>query len=136
MVFSAPLLQGRGAGCAVLFQAAPPLGVHMRKFFRSEEGAASAEYVLLLAIMGGAIAFSAASFGGSISTALGHAGSALASADLTGDGAGGSGGNGNGGSGGNGNGGSGGNGNGNGGSGGNGNGNGNGNGKKTEPPVT
>jgi Flp pilus assembly pilin Flp len=111
------------------------LGVHMRKFFRSEEGASAAEYVLLLALLGGGVAFSASAFGGSISTALGNAGAAVGSLSFdTGNGSGGNNGNGNGngngGSGGNGNGGSGGN--GNGGSGGNGNGGsgGNGNGKK------
>ncbi|HEY0648172.1 Flp family type IVb pilin [Phenylobacterium sp.] len=46
-------------------------------FLRDESGASAAEYVLILAIIGGGIVAAATAFGGSISTALGNAGSAL-----------------------------------------------------------
>jgi pilus assembly protein Flp/PilA len=49
----------------------------LASFLRDESGAAAAEYVLLLAIIGGGIFAAATAFGGSISTALGNAGAAL-----------------------------------------------------------
>jgi pilus assembly protein Flp/PilA len=46
-------------------------------FLRDESGASAAEYVLILAIIGGGIVAAATAFGGSISTALGKAGAAM-----------------------------------------------------------
>lgn len=46
-------------------------------FLKDESGASAAEYVLILAIIGGGIVAAATAFGGSISTALGNAGAAL-----------------------------------------------------------
>jgi pilus assembly protein Flp/PilA len=46
-------------------------------FLRDESGASAAEYVLILAIIGGGIVAAAMAFGTSISTALGNAGDAL-----------------------------------------------------------
>lgn len=46
-------------------------------FLRDESGASAAEYVLILAIIGGGIVAAATAFGGSISTALGKAGTAI-----------------------------------------------------------
>ena len=46
-------------------------------FMKDESGASAAEYVLILAIIGGGIVAAATAFGGSISTALGKAGAAL-----------------------------------------------------------
>jgi pilus assembly protein Flp/PilA len=46
-------------------------------FMRDESGASAAEYVLILAILGSAIALAMTTFGGSISTALGKAGAAI-----------------------------------------------------------
>jgi pilus assembly protein Flp/PilA len=46
-------------------------------FLRDESGASAAEYVLILAIIGGGIVAAATAFGGSISTALGNAGDAM-----------------------------------------------------------
>jgi pilus assembly protein Flp/PilA len=46
-------------------------------FLRDESGASAAEYVLILAIIGSGIAIAAGTFGGSISTALGNAGTAI-----------------------------------------------------------
>ena len=46
-------------------------------FMRDESGASAAEYVLILAILGSAIAAAMVTFGGSISTALGKAGTKL-----------------------------------------------------------
>ena len=48
-------------------------------FMRDESGASAAEYVLILAILGSAIVLAMTTFGGSISTALGKAGSKLTS---------------------------------------------------------
>jgi pilus assembly protein Flp/PilA len=48
-------------------------------FMRDESGASAAEYVLILAILGSAIALAMVTFGGSISTALGKAGTKLTS---------------------------------------------------------
>ena len=50
-------------------------------FLTDESGAAAAEYVLILAIIGGGIALAAATFGGTISTALGTAGAVIAAED-------------------------------------------------------
>lgn len=46
-------------------------------FLRDESGASAAEYVLILAIIGGGIVAAATAFGGSISIALGKAGAAM-----------------------------------------------------------
>jgi pilus assembly protein Flp/PilA len=46
-------------------------------FLSDESGAAAAEYVLILAIIGSAIAVSAIGFGNSIGTALDNAGTAI-----------------------------------------------------------
>lgn len=46
-------------------------------FLNDESGAAAAEYVLILAIIGGGIVAAATAFGNSIATALGNAGTAL-----------------------------------------------------------
>jgi pilus assembly protein Flp/PilA len=48
-------------------------------FMRDESGASAAEYVLILAILGSAIAAAMVAFGGSISTALSTAGTKLTS---------------------------------------------------------
>lgn len=48
-------------------------------FLKDESGASAAEYVLILAIIGSGIAAAAVTFGGSISTALGKAGTAMTS---------------------------------------------------------
>jgi pilus assembly protein Flp/PilA len=52
-------------------------------FLKDESGAAAAEYVLILAIIGGGIVGAATAFGGSISTALGKAGDALEALTFT-----------------------------------------------------
>jgi len=46
-------------------------------FLRDESGASAAEYVLILAIIGGGIVAAATAFGASISTALDKAGTAM-----------------------------------------------------------
>ncbi len=46
-------------------------------FLKDESGAAAAEYVLIIAVMGTAIAAGAAAFGGQLSTALGDIGTFL-----------------------------------------------------------
>jgi pilus assembly protein Flp/PilA len=46
-------------------------------FLKDETGASAAEYVLILAIIGSGIALAAKTFGTSISTALGKAGTAM-----------------------------------------------------------
>lgn len=51
-------------------------------FLRDESGASAAEYVLILAIIGGGIVAAATAFGGAISTALGKAGTAISSYDF------------------------------------------------------
>lgn len=48
-----------------------------RDFLRDESGAAAAEYVLILAVIGGGIAAAGLAFGGSISAALGTKGEYL-----------------------------------------------------------
>jgi pilus assembly protein Flp/PilA len=52
-------------------------------FLKDESGASAAEYVLILAIIGGGIVAAATAFGGSISTALGKAGTALTNLTFT-----------------------------------------------------
>jgi pilus assembly protein Flp/PilA len=47
-------------------------------FLNDESGASAAEYVLILAIIGSAIAASALAFGGAIATALNNASTAVA----------------------------------------------------------
>ena len=49
----------------------------MLKFWNDESGAAAAEYVLILAIIGAGLAAAMVTFGGTISTALSNAGAAL-----------------------------------------------------------
>jgi pilus assembly protein Flp/PilA len=43
-------------------------------FMRDESGASAAEYVLILAVIGSAVAVAAATFGSAIGTALGNVG--------------------------------------------------------------
>ncbi len=50
---------------------------NVASFLKDESGASAAEYVLILAILGSAIAAAMVTFGGSISTALGKAGTSL-----------------------------------------------------------
>jgi pilus assembly protein Flp/PilA len=52
-------------------------------FMSDESGAAAAEYVLILAIIGTAIAAAVGTFGQSIATALGKAGDALTNLNFT-----------------------------------------------------
>ena len=52
-------------------------------FLHDESGASAAEYVLILAIIGGGIVAAATAFGGSISTALGKAGAAMSGLTFT-----------------------------------------------------
>ena len=52
-------------------------------FLSDESGAAAAEYVLILAIIGTAIAASVTTFGAAIGTALGKAGTAIGSLNFT-----------------------------------------------------
>jgi pilus assembly protein Flp/PilA len=40
------------------------------KFLKDDSGAAAAEYVLIIAVIGGLVALGGAAFGGSLSTAL------------------------------------------------------------------
>ena len=49
----------------------------MSKFWNDESGAAAAEYVLILAIIGAGLAAAMVTFGGTISTALSKAGAAI-----------------------------------------------------------
>jgi pilus assembly protein Flp/PilA len=50
----------------------------IKKFVRNEDGAAAAEYALLLAIIGSAIAVAALAFGNSIAAVLNRAAVAMA----------------------------------------------------------
>lgn len=50
-------------------------------FLKDESGAAAAEYVLILAIIGGGIAVAATTFGSAISSALGRAGTVISAED-------------------------------------------------------
>ena len=52
-------------------------------FFKDESGASAAEYVLILAIIGAAIATAATTFGGAIATKLNEAASTIAGVDVT-----------------------------------------------------
>jgi pilus assembly protein Flp/PilA len=52
-------------------------------FLKDESGAAAAEYVLILAIIGAAIATAATTFGGTIVNALQRAGSVITAVDYT-----------------------------------------------------
>ena len=49
----------------------------LREFFRDEAGAAAAEYALILAIVGSAIAAAAIALGGSIGSALDRASASI-----------------------------------------------------------
>ena len=49
------------------------------KMFRDESGASAAEYALILAIVGSAIAFAAIFLGGSIASAVNEAGTCISS---------------------------------------------------------
>jgi len=52
-------------------------------FLNDESGAAAAEYVLILAIIGSAIATAAVAFGTTIADALGRAGAVIAAQNFT-----------------------------------------------------
>jgi pilus assembly protein Flp/PilA len=54
-----------------------------RAFFGDESGASAAEYVLILAIIGTAIAASMTAFGGAIATALDKASTAIVALNYT-----------------------------------------------------
>ena len=54
-----------------------------RDFMRDETGAAAAEYALILAIVGAAIAFAAIFLGGQIATAVNDAGTCISSNGTT-----------------------------------------------------
>lgn len=55
----------------------------LKNFVRDENGAAAAEYALILAIVGTGIAFAAFTLGGNISTAIGRASTCIAAAAPT-----------------------------------------------------
>jgi pilus assembly protein Flp/PilA len=51
--------------------------IKFNHFLRDESGAAAAEYVLIIAVIGGLVALGGAAFGGSLSTALSTIGTYL-----------------------------------------------------------
>ncbi|QUD88587.1 Flp family type IVb pilin [Phenylobacterium montanum] len=54
----------------------------MASFLKDESGAAAAEYVLILAILGSAIVVAITKFGNTIATALNNAGTAISAVNF------------------------------------------------------